>query len=334
MIELPPTLSPVPFRVTRASHLVYTVKDLARSKEFYTQVVGLVVSDEDAGTLFLRGVEERCHHSLVLKRTDSAPACVRAGLQTVDDDDLEKARIFFEERGYPAEFVDVPCQGKTLHTVDVTGTPLELCSSMPRVARVDQKFENLRGGGALRFDHYQVTTPDVARAASFYGALGFRLIDYMVVGDIPVGAFLHVKDSLYDVVFVRRPGPELHHFGYIVGSVIDIIRACDVAGSLGYGDNVEFGPGRHSLGHSYYVYIIDPDGHRIELLPPPVYYGDAADGPVVHDLTGAARVTESWGLPPRLTWLTKASAFEGIPRSEPFAAGREPSLEAYLGMVT
>jgi catechol 2,3-dioxygenase len=30
---------------------------------------------------------------------------------------------------------------------------LELCASMSRVERVDQKFETLHGGGALRFDH-------------------------------------------------------------------------------------------------------------------------------------------------------------------------------------
>jgi hypothetical protein len=52
------------------------------------------------------------------------------------------------------------------------------------------------------------------------------------------------------LVFVRRPGPAIHHFAYIVSGIHDIIRACDVAGSLGLGDCVEYGPGRHSLGHS------------------------------------------------------------------------------------
>jgi catechol 2,3-dioxygenase len=41
------------------------VRDPSRSREFYTQVLGLVVSGEDRDTLYLRGVEERSHHSLV-----------------------------------------------------------------------------------------------------------------------------------------------------------------------------------------------------------------------------------------------------------------------------
>jgi catechol 2,3-dioxygenase len=332
MIQIPKTARPAPFQVTRASHLTFTVRDLARSRDFYTEVVGLTVSDEDRDTIYLRGVEERSHHSLILKRTNDAPACIRTGLRTFDDEDLDKAKFYFDKRGIKAEFVDAPYQARTLHASDISGTPLEFCFDMPRVERVDQKFESVRGGGALRFDHYQVTAPDLQLAASFYADFGFRILDYMIVGEQPVGVFLHAKDSQYDVVFIRRPGPALHHFAYVVHGINEIMKACDVAGSLGFGDNVEFGPGRHSLGHSYYVYLLDPDGHRIELLPPPIYCGDAQDEPIVHDLTGISRVTESWGLPPRLTWLTNASPFHGVERTSPTPGGPEPSLEAYLGM--
>lgn len=331
MLQPPETHKSPPFGITRASHLIYTVRDLSRSRDFYTQVLGLVVSGEDRNTLYLRGVEERAHHSLVLKQTDGVPACVRAGLLVDDEEDLDKAKFFFAQRGMRAEFVEVPHQSRTLHTTDVTGAPLELYCAMTRAERLDQRFEALRGAGALRFDHYQITAPDIHAAARFYVELGFRIVDYMVVSGQPVGIFLHIKDTPYDVVFIRRPGPALHHFGYIVGGISDIIRACDVAGSLGYGDHVEFGPGRHSLGHSYYVYLLDPDCHRVELLPPPIYYGDADDGPVIHDLAGGRR-TESWGLPPRLSWLTNASSFAGTASTSPPPGGPEPSLEAYLGM--
>jgi catechol 2,3-dioxygenase len=42
---------------------------------------------------------------------------------------------------------------------------------------------------------------------------------------------------------VRRAGPAIHHFAYIVNGIHEIIRACDVAGGLGIGGCVEFGPG-------------------------------------------------------------------------------------------
>src|SRR3984893_12950810 len=113
MVHVPKTSWPPPFRVTRASHLIYNVRDLSRSREFYTEVLGLVVSDEDRDTLYLRGVEERSHHSLVLKRTSGAPACIRTGLRAHDEEDVDKAKFFFAKRGLPAQIVEAPYQSRT-----------------------------------------------------------------------------------------------------------------------------------------------------------------------------------------------------------------------------
>src|SRR5271157_6130663 len=152
MIQVPETTSS-PFRVTRASHLVYTERDLSRRRDFYTEVLGLVVTDEDQEALYLRGVEERSHHSLVLKRTDGAPRAVRTGLRTFDDEDLDRAKAYFERQGLKAEFIETPYQGRTLHAFDRFGTPLEFCSAMPRLERVDQRFETMRRHGAKNADY-------------------------------------------------------------------------------------------------------------------------------------------------------------------------------------
>lgn len=60
-MSLPQTNFRPPFNITRASHLVLTSRDLAKARDFYTEVIGLKVSDETATTIFLRGVEERAH---------------------------------------------------------------------------------------------------------------------------------------------------------------------------------------------------------------------------------------------------------------------------------
>ena len=86
-----------PFNITRASHLVFTVRDLAQSRDFYTEVMGLIVSDEDANTLWLRGVEERAHHSLTLKRTTGQPQCERIGFRVFMDEDLDQGQGAFRQ---------------------------------------------------------------------------------------------------------------------------------------------------------------------------------------------------------------------------------------------
>lgn len=49
--RIPQTNFNPPFNITRASHLVFVVRDLAESRAFYTEVMGLIVSDDDANTI-------------------------------------------------------------------------------------------------------------------------------------------------------------------------------------------------------------------------------------------------------------------------------------------
>ena len=142
-----------------------------------------------------------------------------------------------------------------------------------------------------------------------------------------------VKDSPYDIVFMERDGPALHHYGYIIPDIQAMLRACDTAGALGWGDCVEYGPGKHSLGHSYYVYLLDPDGHRVELLLPPIVCMDGDDKPAVWDLTQVPRTTEAWGLPPRESWFSKRSPFPDCVVTHPRRGGAPMSLEKYLDVL-
>jgi len=328
-MSLPPTNLRPPFNITRASHLVLTSRDLAKARDFYTEVVGLKVSDETATTIHLRGVEERAHHSLTLRRTKDEPACERVGFRVFEEEDLERAKVHFDAKGIAAKFVNVPFQGRTLHATDTAGTPLEFCARMRTLPRAQTRTHEHKGAGALRLDHFQVLVPDVVAAAAFYTDLGFRVSDYYCASsDRIIGIFMHRKDNPHDMVFLARSGPRFHHFGYIVPEMHHVVRALDCAGNLGFGENIEHGPGRHGHGHSYYVYLRDPDGHRLELLLPPVQIIDIDDEPVRYDVTGGN--TNLWGLPPPRSWFEEASPLTGAKVTAPDTQGEPLTLETYL----
>jgi catechol 2,3-dioxygenase len=333
-MSVPATNLHPPFRFLRASHASFTSRDLAKSREFYTEVLGLVVSDEDSDTLYLRGLEERAHHSLMIKRTREEPACLRVGIRVRDEEQLDRAKHTFEQHGLPCRWADEPFEGRALHTVDVVGTPLEIVASMTHQPRRDTQVQLHKGAASRRFDHHQITVPDVYEAAVFYASLGFRIADYMTAGAHPVGVFLHVKDTPYDLVFLERDGPAFHHFGYIVPDVQSMLRACDTLGELGWGENVEFGPGKHSVGHSYYVYLLDPDGHRVELLLPPIVYMDGDDPPVIFDVRTVKSPQVAWGLPPRASWIAHRSRFLDCDVTHPPGGSNDGwTLEQYLGVI-
>jgi catechol 2,3-dioxygenase len=329
-MSLPPTNLDPTFRITRASHVVLTVRDLAASKRFYSEVIGLIPTAEDADALYFRGIEEACHHSLVL-REGASPACARIGMRMLTEADLEKGKAFFDARGCAAAWVEVPHQGRTLHVTDPAGTPLEFCASMPVMPRMITAFSAHRGGCAQRVDHFQVLTPDVAKACAFYMEAGFRLSEYLApkgTTDLR-GVFLQRKGNPHDIVFFNGAGPRLHHFAYLAPETHHLLRACDIAGELGYGFDVERGPGRHGPGHAMFVYFRDPDGHRVELFNTHYQVMDVENEPVGWD-PADRNVSFPWGLPARQGWFEEATLFEGVPVHEPAVKPAPMTLEKFL----
>ena len=207
----------------------------------------------------------------------------------------------------------MPHQDRTLHFNDPAGTPVELVATMKTVPRMHTRIDVHRGAGALRMDHYQVLVPDVLTTAKFYMDLGFRISDYLYVeaAQRVVGTFLHRKDNPWDIVLLMRSGPRFHHGGYVVEAFEDIVRACDVAGNLGFGDRIEHGPGRHGHQHSYYLYLRDPDGHRTELLLPGIQIIDIDDEPMMCPVKPNAN-SNLWGLPAPKSWVEEATNFAGV----------------------
>ena len=328
-MAIPRAAYPPPFNITRASHAVLTVKDLGASRAFYVDALGFAVSDEDANTLYLRGIEEACHHSLVLKRATEA-RCERAGFRVYTEDDLEKAKAYFERAGLPAKWVEVPHQGRTLHVNDAVGTPLEFCATMETRPRLVVQFQKHHGACPLRIDHMQILTTDVQKACEFYSALGFRLSEFIAVDntDELIFVFLQRKGNPHDIVFVNGLGPRFHHAAFSVPDAAHILTACDIAGSFGFGNNLEFGPGRHGPGHALFGYFRDPDGHRIEVFNTHYQMMDIENEPVRWNLSYMTR--RPWGLPAQRSWFEEASLFASVEPKPPAKKGNPLTLERYL----
>ncbi len=174
-----PVYDPVfdpPFNVVRASHVELGVRDLARSRAFYVDCLGLLVSDESKDALYLRGVEERNHHSIVLRRSRT-PEVYALGYKLASEDDLDRAAFWFGRRNLPTAFPDLPHQARTLRTADVFGMPLDLYAHMDQAESMLQNYTAHQGARIQRIDHLNCFTPDVQASYDFYTELGFRLTD-------------------------------------------------------------------------------------------------------------------------------------------------------------
>jgi len=329
-MPLPQPVYYPPFNITRSSHVVMTSRDFEASRDFYEQVVGLVLSDHDADTLYFRGLEEVCHHSLVIKRRSQARECEAIGFRVLTEEELEKAGHFFKAKGLSTRWIEMPYQGRTLSVTDPAGTPVHFCATMTTKPRLYTEFERFKGGAAMRFDHYQVLVPDMQAQTDFYAEMGFRISEYMALDSKLIATFMFRKPGTQDIVFLENAGPRLHHFAYTVSDSHSILRACDIAGNMGMGDVVERGPGRHGPAGVLFVYLRDPDGHRVELFCDHYLLIDIEVEPVAWDVRKPG-LSLRWGLPPQACWFNEATHFTDVKVVE-LDGKRGPvmTLERYL----
>ena len=316
-----PNFSP-PFNILRLGHVEIGVADLAVSKEFYAGTLGLVVSDEDQGQVFLHGLEERGHHCLVLSESGRAEA--RAiGFKVFDERDLDAAEVYFRQLELPAEFVERRHHcGRVLSARDPWGVPLEFYARTELIEPMHQDYWRYRGVRPLRIDHANLCSADVDSSVQFYNELGFRVTEY--TEDEESGrlwaAWMQRKGNVHDIAFTNGAGPRLHHAAFWVANPLNIIDFLDLLSSTGQVDRIERGPGRHGISNAFFLYVLDPDGHRIELYCSDYQTIDPDHAPIKWDLHDPRRQT-LWGAPAPRSWFEEGSVFEGARVAAPVNAG-------------
>ena len=306
-----PNLYP-PFNIVRLSHVDFDVKDLAASRAFYVDTLGLQVTDEDDSAIYLRAMEERGHHCMVLRKSDVS-AVKALSFKVYDEGELDKAHAWFTQQGHPVAWVERPFQGRTLATTDCFGMPMEFYFRMDRLPPIHQQYKLYNGVKPLRIDHFNCFAPDVDKAVAFYNSIGFRVTEYTEDEESKRlwAAWMHRKGGVHDIAFTNGLGPRLHHTAFWVPTPLNIIDLLDLMSTTGYVGNIERGPGRHGISNAFFLYILDPDGHRIEIYCSDYQTVDPDLEPIKWDLKDPQRQT-LWGAPAPRSWFEHGSVFEGV----------------------
>ncbi len=299
-----------PFDIMRAAFVELQVTDLDASQHFYAELLGMIVSAHTDDAVFLRGWEERQHHSLILRRAPLATAS-RLGLRVRTEADLDRAAAHFAGEGLTTRWIDAgsdPGMGRSLRVWDPFGYPLEFFHDIEQFETQHQRFDLHRGAPLLRFDHLNLHAPRVEDTFRFWLSMGFRCTEYIstdgVGGDEVeriTGAWMRRKPTVHDIALTAGTGPRLHHFAYWIGEPAGVMRTCDQLAGGYRTDVIERGPGRHGVSNAFFVYLRDPDGHRIELYSCDYYTGDPDHQPLRWSVNDprcrsfyGARAPDSW----------------------------------------
>ncbi|GAA5162583.1 3,4-dihydroxyphenylacetate 2,3-dioxygenase [Amycolatopsis dongchuanensis] len=295
--------------IVRCAYLELVVGDLAASREFYVDVLGLVVTEEDEHEIHLRGLEEFIHHNLVL-RQGPVPAAAAFGFRVRHPRELDRAEEHYRALGCEVRREAPGFRrgiGEVVRVLDPLGFPYEFFYDVQHVPRLTWNYERYGAGAIVRLDHFNQVYPDVARGAEYLEDLGFRRTEDIRDDDgVTYAAWFARKDTVHDTALTGGAGPRMHHIAFATHEKHNILYICDKLGALRRSDAIERGPGRHGVSNAFYLYLRDPDGHRVEIYTQDYYTGDPDNPLVTWDVHDNQR-RDWWGNPVVPSWYTEAS---------------------------
>lgn len=308
---------PSRFNILRLGYIEFQVSDLQRARDFYVDVIGLFESGRDADHVYLRAVEDREHHCLVLRRADR-PGVGHFAFKVSSEQDLDALEAKYRALGCPTRWFAADerhAQGRTLLVQDPLGFPVGFYARMDPVEWLLQKFHLHRHGVPTRLDHVNVLTPDAQKGYHWYvDELDFRPAE-LTESEAPEcriwASWLYRKATVHDIAVMTGNGPAVHHVGFSLLEPMGVIRACDALAGAGYADNIERGPARHGISNALFVYVRDPDGNRFELYTGDYLTTDRDAAPVRWKVDNPRRQT-LWGPPPPRRWFEESMSVASI----------------------
>jgi len=317
------------FDIIRAGHAELLVRDLNKAYDFYVDTLGFKLVHEDSERIYLRGYEERYHHSLCLTKSNKV-AAHHIAFKVRSFEDLNELENFFLKNDIEVTWIEKDFElglGKALRIQDPLGFPVEFYSEMQKAEWSLQKYHEYRGAKILRIDHFNIHVHDVKKAFEWYKKLGFVVTEITETEEEPPriwAAWLRRKHTSHDIALTNGYGPRLHHIAFYVPDRLAILDAADILASKDYVKNMERGPGRHGITNAFFFYLRDPDGHRIELYTGDYLSSDPDWEPIIWKFHDPKRQT-FWGMPAPASWFEESSLVLNLKNNETMPLN-EPSL--------
>lgn len=265
------------FDVAHLGHVeVYTDK-FEESLDFFTRVFGLTESGRDETSAYLRAFDDYEFHSMKLTRHHTT-GVGHIGYRVSSPEALERRVAAIETAGYGRGWVDGDSgHGRAYRFADPFGHTFELYwdtvkykappAEKAALKNIAQRYHG-RGCCPRRIDHLNLLAEDVSKFRDFMvTCLGSRITEMIQLDNGRVGGcWFTVNNKTYDLACTEEHGGgngRLHHVTYATDQREDILRAADIF--LENGVHIETGPHKHAIQGTFFLYVWEPAGNRVEL---------------------------------------------------------------------
>jgi catechol 2,3-dioxygenase len=246
------------------------------SLDFFTRVYGLNLSAEDENSAYLRGWDDYEFHTLKLTRHHTTGVGHVAYRTASEEALLRRVKAIQKSRYKSVGWVDGDLgHGKAYRFESPFGHVFEIYWETRRFEPAPEHRPALKnlaqrylGGAPRRLDHVNLLAEDVSEFRAFMETcLGSHVTELILLDNGRLGGcWFTINNKGYDLACTEEHGGmrgRLHHVTYATDSREDIIRAADLF--LENGVHIEQGPHKHAIQGTFFLYVWEPAGNRVEL---------------------------------------------------------------------
>ncbi|MBO6772493.1 MULTISPECIES: catechol 2,3-dioxygenase [unclassified Thalassospira] len=265
------------FDVAHLGHVELLTNKFEESLDFFVNVYGLTESGRDENSVYLRAWDDYEFHSLKLTKSDTT-GVGHIGYRASSEAALMRRVKVIEEMGCGIGWVDGDMgHGRAYRFTDPDGHVFELYydtvkyqapeSEKPALKNIAQRYHG-RGVAVRRIDHLNLLATNVEAIRDFMQkALGSRVTEQIMLDSgVLAGCWFTVNNKTYDIAYTKdatgTPG-RFHHVTYALDQREDVLRAADIF--LENNVFIETGPHKHAVQGTFFLYVYEPAGNRVEV---------------------------------------------------------------------
>jgi len=278
------------------------------SLRFFADVMGMTESGRRGDSVYLRGWDDYEHHTLKLTASNVA-GMGHVAFRATSPEALERRVAIIETAGFGTGWTDGDLgHGPAYAFTTTDGHAMEIYydtewyapppALKPALKNQAQRFP-ARGINVRRLDHLNLLAADVRTLRLFFeNVLGMRTTEMIVLdnGD-EAGAWVTTTNKSYDLAFTAdhyRARGRFHHLTYAVDSREEVLRAADIF--LENGVYIETGPHKHAIQQTFFLYVYEPGGNRVEIASAGARLVLAPDWPPIVWTEAERKKGQAWGL--------------------------------------
>ena len=264
--------------VAHLGHVELYTDRFDESLDFFTRVYGLKLWARSADSAYLRAWDDYELHSLKLTRHHST-GVGHIGYRAASAQALADQVAVIEASDYLCHgWVEGDLgHGRAFRFEDPFGHVFELYwdsvkyratgEDRPALKNMASRYTG-QGAAPRRIDHLNLLAADVAEFRRFMQlCLGSRVTEMIQLDNGRTGGcWFTVNNKTYDLACTEDHSggvARLHHITYATDSREDILRAADLF--LENGVHIETGPHKHAIQGTFFLYVWEPAGNRVEL---------------------------------------------------------------------